>query len=183
MNTSYGLDAYHSHNLNIAMKTSSGDLIKIDFANEKSSSIRHSQDKNGSQTAMSFSSMQSFSFSMQSNGIDAQDQKEIAAFMEIARPYIDNFLKELDEDAPKTPVTKLAKEIASVFNPNVERDDETKNAIKTNIVKMFDNALADFKPPKAMTQEQMMEKIFKETQKLLEKTLQEFENFNKELYA
>jgi hypothetical protein len=183
MNTSYGLDAYHSHNLNIAMKTSSGDLIKIDFANEKSSSIRHSQDKNGSQTAMSFSSMQSFSFSMQSNGIDAQDQKEIDAFMEIARPYIDNFLKELDEDAPKTPVTKLAHDIAGLFNPNKERSQDAQNSVKANIVKMFDNALAAFEPQKMQNPAEIMENIFKNTQKLLEKTLQEFENFNKELYA
>jgi len=183
MNTSYGLDAYRSHDLNIAMRTSSGDVIKMDFANEQSSSLRHSQNENGSQTSMSFSSMQSFQFSIKSNGIDAQDQKEIDEFMKTAQPFIDNFLKELSEDAPNTPVTKLAHDIAGLFNPSKERDEDATNAIKTNIVKMFDNAISAFEPPKATSMQDMMEKIFKDTQNLLEKTLKEFDNFNKELYA
>jgi len=183
MNTSYGLDTYRSHDLNIAMRTSSGDVIKMDFANEQSSSIRHSQNENGSQTSMSFSSMQSFQFSIDSNGIDAQDQKEIDAFMKIAQPFIDNFLKELSEDAPNTPVTKLAHDIAGLFDPNRERSEDGKNAIKTNIVKMFDNAIAEIEPPKALSPQEMIQKILKDTQKLLEKTLEEFDNFNKNLYA
>jgi len=183
MNTSYGLDAYRSHDLNIAMRTSSGDVIKLDFANEQSASLRHSQNKHGSQTLASFSSMQSFSFSIKSNGIDAQDQKEIDAFMKIAQPFIDKFLIELSEDAPKSPVTKLAHDIAGLFDPNRERNEDGKNAIKTNIVKMFDKALQEIKPPQEMPIEDMMEKIFEDTQKLLEKTLEEFDNFNKDLYA
>jgi len=183
MNTSYGLDAYRSHDLNISMRTSSGDIIKMDFANEQSSSMRYSQDENGSQTSMSFSSMQSFQFSIESNGIDEQDQKEIDAFMKIAQPYIDDFLKELSEDAPNTPVTKLAHDIAGLFDPNRDRSEDGKNAIKTNIVKMFDNAVAQFEPPKTMSTQDMIDKILKDTQKLLEKTLEEFDNFNKNLYA
>lgn len=183
MNTSYGLDTYRSRDLNIAMKTSSGDVIKLDFANENSSSLRHSETNKGSQSSMSFSSMQSFSFSIESNGIDAQDQKEIDSFMKIAQPYIDDFLKELSADAPKTPVTKLAHEIAGLFDPNRPREEDVKNGVKTNIVKMFDNAIAAFEPPKLENPTEIMDKIFKETQKLLEKTLQEFDAFNKEIYA
>lgn len=183
MNTSYGLDAYRSHDLNIAMKTSSGDVIKMDFANEQSSSLRHSKDENGSSTSMTFSSMQSFNFSIDSNGIDAQDQKEIDEFMKTAQPFIDDFLKELSEDAPGTPVTQLAHDIAGMFDPNRERSEDGKNAIKTNIVKMFDNALAEIKPPENMSLEDTINKILEDTQKLLEKTLKEFDDFNKELYA
>ena len=182
MNTSYAMDSYRAHDLNIAMRTSSGDVITMDFANHNSSSISHEQNANGSRTSMSFSSMQSFEFSIDSNGIDAQDQKEIDAFMKIAQPFIDDFLKELDQDAPKTPVTKLAHEIAAIFDPNRERDENGKNNIKTNIVKMFDNAVDDFKPTQ-LTSIESLEKIIQEAQKLLEKTLKEFEEFNKELYA
>lgn len=183
MNTSYGLDTYRSHDLNIAMRTSSGDVIKMDFANEQSSSIRHSQNQNGSSTSMTFSSMQSFSFSIKGNGIDEQDQQEIDAFMKIAQPFIDKFLTELSEDAPGTPVTKLAHDIAGLFDPNRDRSEDTKNTIKTNIVKMFDNALAEIKPPESMSMEEMIKKLLEDTQNLLEKTLKEFDNFNKELYA
>ena len=183
MNTSYGLDTYRSHDLNIAMRTSSGDVIKMDFANEQASSIQHSQNKNASSSSMTFSSMQSFHFSIDSNGIDEQDKKEIDAFMKIAQPFVDDFLKELSQDAPGTPVTKLAHDIAGMFDPNRDRDENGKNAIKTNIVKMFDNALAEIEPPKEMSMQEMIQKLFEDTQKLLEKTLKEFDNFNKELYA
>ncbi|QSZ41151.1 hypothetical protein GJV85_03165 [Sulfurimonas aquatica] len=183
MNTSYGVDAYRAHDLNIAMRTSSGDTIKMDFSNEQSSSIRHSQNENGSSTSMSFSSMQSFQFSIKGNGIDAQDQKEIDEFMKTAQPFIDNFLKEFSEDAPGTPVTKLAHQIAAIFDPNRERNEDGVNAIKTNIVKMFDKSLAELQPPKEMSVEDTMKKILEETQKLLEKTLKEFDEFNKNIYA
>lgn len=183
MNSSYGLDTYRSHDLNIAMKTSSGDIIKMDFSNEQAASFKTSQDENSSSSSMRFSSMQAFNFSMKSNGIDAQDQKEIDAFMKKAQPYIDSFLAELREDAPATPVTKIAHEVASIFDPQRERSDDEKSHIKTNIVKMFDNAFENTQAIKQMDQTEILEKIFQETQRLLEKTLQEFENFNKELYA
>jgi len=183
MNTSYGLDTYRAHDLNIAMRTSSGDVIKMDFSNEQSSSLRHSQNGNNTQTSMSFSSMQSFEFSIKGNGIDAQDQKEIDEFMKTAQPFIDDFLKELSQDAPGTPVTKLAHDIAGLFDPNRDRSEDAKNSIRTNIVQMFDNALAEIKPLEKMSVEDIIKKIFEDTQKLLEKTLKEFDDFNKELYA
>ena len=183
MNTSYAMDTYRSHDLNIVMKTSSGDVIKMDFANAQSASLEQTRNENGSRTSMSFSSMQSFQFSINSNGIDAQDQKEIDAFMKTAQPYIDNFLKELQNDAPKSPVTQLARQIASVFEPSRERNEDGKNAIKTNIVKMFDNAVSQLEPPKEMNTQDMMKKILEDTKKLLEKTLKEFDEYNKSLYA
>ena len=183
MNTSFAADTYKSHDLNIAMRTSSGDVIKMDFANEKSSSIKHSENENSSSTFMSFSSMQSFQFSVKSNGITTQDQKEIDEFMKTAKPFIDDFLKELSQDAPKTPVTQLAHKIASLFNPSKERDEESKNVIKTNIVKMFDKSLQELDLPKEISLEDTMKKILEDTQKLLEKTLKEFDEFNKSIYA
>jgi len=174
MNTSYGLNAYQSHDLNIAMKTSSGDIIKMDFANKQSASFSQQKDENGSSTTMSFSSMQSFQFSIESNGIDAQDQKEIDAFMKIAQPFIDDFLQELEDSAPKTPVTQLANKIAGIFNPDQDRSQNLNNQIKSNIVDMFDNSMNKLEFPT---------KIFDDAQKLLEKTLEAFDNFNKEIYA
>jgi len=183
MNTSYGLNAYQSHDLNIAMKTSSGDVIKMDFANKQSSSFSQQRDENGSSTTMSFSSMQSFQFSIESNGIDAQDQKEIDAFMKIAQPFIDDFLQELEASAPKTPVTQLANTIAGIFNPEQDRSQNLNNQIKTNIVDMFDNSMKKLEIPEQLSTEDMLAKIFEDAKKLLEKTLESFDNFNKEIYA
>lgn len=177
MDTSYAYNAYRSHDLNIAMRTSSGDVIKMDFANESSLSMSHSQNANGTKDTMSFASMQSFQFSMETNGIDEQDQKEIDAFMKIAQPFIDNFLKELKDNEQKSPVSKLANKIASIFEPSKERDENEKNHVKTNIVGMFDNSLSKLKESNSF------DDIFKDAKNLLEKTLKEFNEFNKILYA
>jgi hypothetical protein len=174
MNTSFGLNAYKSHDLNIAMKTSSGDVIKMDFANKQELSMSSEQSKNGTKESLSFSSMQSFQFSITSNGIDAQDQKEIDAFMKTAQPFIDSFLEELAQDAPETPVTKLANQIADIFAPMKDKDENTKNYVKHNMVKMFDNSLS---------KSDSIDKIFDEAKKLLEKTLEAFDDYNKKLYA
>ena len=183
MNTSYGLDAYRTHDLNIAMKTSSGDTITMDFANKQELSMKHTENGNATSDSLSFSSMQSFQFSIDSNGIDAQDKKEIDAFMKIAQPIIDDFLKEFQENAPKSPVTQLAHQIAGLFDPSRDRSDNDKNFIKTNIVKMFDDAVSKLENPEKLDPMMSLEKILKEAQKLLEKTLKEFEEFNKSLYA
>jgi len=183
MNTSYGLDTYRAHDLNITMQTSSGDIIKMDFANHQSASYSREQSEDGSKTNMSFSSMQSFQFSIESNGIDAQDQKEIDAFMKIAQPFVDDFLKELEDVAPKSPVSQLAHKIAGIFEPSKERDNNAKNHVKTNIVEMFDNSIKKLELPKNSDKVDLFEKIFEDAKKLLEKTLKEFDEFNKSLYA
>jgi len=172
-----------SHDLSINMKTSSGDSIEMDFSNHQSASLSHSQNQNSSKTSMSFSSMQSFSFKVDSNGIDAQDQKEIDAFMKIAQPFIDNFLKELEDVAPKSPVSQLAHQIAGIFEPSRDRDENSKNHIKTNIVEMFDNGMKKLEEPERLNTQEMLAKIFEDAKKLLEKTLKEFDEFNKEIYA
>ena len=174
MNTSYSLDAYRTYDLNIMMKTSSGDVINMDFANKQELSLSQKESDSSSQSALSFSSMQSFQFSMEGNGIDQQDQKEIKEFMKIAQPFIDDFMKELDQDAPASPVSKVAKEIADIFAPVKEKDDDTKAFAKNSLVKMFDTSLQEMKNK---------EKIFDEAQTLLERTLREFDGFNKFLYA
>ncbi|MEA1955941.1 MAG: hypothetical protein U9N02_05560 [Campylobacterota bacterium] len=178
MNTSYGLDSYRSHDLNIMMKTSSGDAIEMDFSNKNSASIRHKEDGDSSSTSMKFSSMQSFQFNIDSNGIDENDKKEIEEFMKIAQPFIDSFMKELEEDSPKSPINKIAKDIASIFEPNKERSENSKNFVKSNIVDMFDDSMKKLELP-----EIEKSNIFEQAQKLLEKTLQEFKEFNKSIYA
>jgi len=173
------LGAYRAHDLNIMMKTSSGDVIKLDFSNETSLEYAKQEGRKGSRELLKFSSMQSFSFSMQtSNGIDEQDKKEIAAFMKIARPHIEKFLKELKEDAPKSPVNKIAQQIADIFSPMKAKDADTQAYTKNSIVKLFDDAMAQ---NKEITKS--FDELFKQTQKLLEKTLRAFDEKGKTVYA
>ncbi len=174
MNTSYSLDAYRTHDLNIMMRTSSGDVVNLDFANKQELSMNHNESDGSTQESFSFASMQSFQFSISGNGIDKQDQKEIKEFMKTAQPFIDDFMKELGQGAPKSPLNKIAKEIADVFGPMKEKESDTKAFTKNSIVEMFDNSIKEMKH---------IDNIFKETQKLLEKTLREFDDFNKFMYA
>jgi hypothetical protein len=178
MITNSALDAYKSHDLNIVMKTSSGDVLKFDFSNEKSLQYAKSQNQNATKESLKFSSMQSFSFSMETNGLDEQDKKEIDAFMKIAQPYIDNFLQELQEDSPKSPVNQVAQQVTDIFSSLRSKDQNTQNYAKNSIVEMFDKALEDTKATQAS-----FDKLFEEAQKLLEKTLQYFDNEPKALYA
>jgi hypothetical protein len=57
MNTSYAFDSYRTHDLNISMKTSSGDVIEMDFANAQSLSMSHQENDRGSRNTLSFSSI------------------------------------------------------------------------------------------------------------------------------
>lgn len=180
MYTSYSLDTYSAHDLNVSMRTSSGDVIEIGLSNQKQASFSYEQDNNGTTTAMSFASMQSFQFKIDSNGIDKQDKKEIQAFMKIAQPYIDSFMKELKDDTQKSPMNQIAQKIADLFEPQKHRDQNNKNYVKNNIVNMFDKSI---KKHETLTTEDLIEKIFKDSRKLLEKTLDAFENNKNFLYA
>lgn len=183
MNSSYGINTYMAHDLNITMKTSSGDTLKMDFSNHQSSSFSQKKSDDSTQANMSFSSMQSFKFSVDSNGIDAQDQKEIDAYMKKAQPYIDSFLQEFESVAPSSPVSKMAQEIASMFEPSKARDENTKNYIKTNIVEMFDKSIKELESSQQPQTKDMIEKILEDAKDLLERTLDAFDDFNKKIYA
>jgi len=179
MNSLSALNAYKSHDLNIMMKTSSGDVIKLDFSNEKSLSYANEKNENSSKSVLKFSSMESFKFSIDSNGIDEQDKKEIEKFLEIAKPYIDNFLEELKEDDKNsTPLNKTAQNIVDSLYSLTDKSQNTKNYAKNSLVDMFDKAIHLNK-----TIEKQFDKMFEEAKKLLEKTLQLFDNPNKSVYA
>ena len=183
MNTTNSYDAYRAHDLSIAMKTSSGDEITLDFSNKQSTSLSQTKNEKGTNSSLSFSSMQSFQFSMNTNGIDAKDKKEIDAFMKEAQPYIDSFLAEFEHDAPGTPVTQMAKQITDIFSPMKTKNEDTKNLVKTNLVDMFDKGFKKLSLPETPDKQSIMDKLFEDSRKLLEKTLAEFDKINTDLYA
>jgi hypothetical protein len=174
INTYQSLDAYRSHELSIQMRTSSGDVINMDFANQQALSMEAS--KNGSERSASFSfaSLQSYQFSMETNGIDEQDKKEIEAFMEIAQPYIDNFMKELESGEQHTPMNKAAKSVSDVFAPINGMPEQSKHHGKDSIVKMMDRAMENV---------QQHEKLIDQSQKFLDQILKNLDEFQQLIYA
>ena len=177
MYTSYSYDAYKAHDLNLYMKTSSGDEISLDFSKYSELSASNEQNDNSTKTSLTLSEMQSFSYSMKSNGITEQDQKEIDEFMAKAQPYINKFLKEFEEETPKSPVALLARKVASMFNPNIDRDANETEYIKANIVDVVDNGLLEYSSSKNI------DKLFEESKKLLEMIMLEFDNYDSKQYA
>jgi type II secretory pathway component PulF len=175
MNTSYELNAYRSHELSIQMKTSSGDVINLDFENTQELALSGQKNPKGESASFSFSSLQQYQFRMQSNGIDAQDKKEIAAFMEIAKPYIENFMQEVADQEQKTPLNQIADLVDKAMQPMKALEAESKQNAKHDLVKLFDDTLKTF---------EQSQKLIDESQKLLDKILKGFDkDFESMLYA
>ena len=179
MNTLNSLNAYQSHDLSIMMKTSSGDVINLDMSNSSALSYKNQQDENGSKTEFSFASNQNFQFKVDSNGIDAQDKKEIEAFLEIAQPYIDNFMSELSEDQQKSPLNNIAQSISQLIAPAKEENEAYRSQTKESLVNTFDKSLDKFRPQarehdSKTHSSSALDKLFEQSQKLLEKVLEDF---------
>jgi hypothetical protein len=174
MTTAASLDAYRSHELNITMKTSSGDTLSLNFQNEQSLSLNQRKSDNANEQSFSFSSMQAFSFKMESNGISEQDQKEITAFMKKAQPYIDKFMKELQDQNQTSPINKVASDVTKMIGNLKHSDENVKNHAKKGVVDLFDNAINSAKSN---------EKMIDEAQKLLKKVLEGFDKLFEPLYA
>jgi DNA-binding MarR family transcriptional regulator len=167
------------------MKTSSGDVINLDFSNEQSTSFENQKNDNSESTQLAFSSQQAFSFNMQTNGIDEQDQIEIAKFMEIAQPKIDAFMKELEEANPTSPVNKVAREVSDMLNGFKEKEADPQALAKNSVVQLFDEGISKLKQPDPEIPQQTLdfEKLMEESQKLLEKILGNFEKVDNSFYA
>ena len=174
MTSSTSLNAYRSHELSIDMRTSSGDKLSLNFENTQELSLSSQQNNQSKSTAFSFSSLQAFSFKLDSNGISEQDQKEIDAFMEKAQPYIDKFMKELKEQDQTSPINKVASEVTKLIGNLKNSDENVKESAKKGVVDLFDNSVQTIKSH---------EKMINEAQKLLQKIIDGFDKMFEPLYA
>ncbi len=171
---SSSLQAYHSSALRIQMYTSSGDTISLDFSKEQRLSMQQERSEQGRNTRFSFSSMQSFQFHVESNGIDTQDRKEIDALISIAQPFIDTFMSELADAKQTTPLFSLTQTLDNLFSPVKTQSQNHQNYTKREIVNAFDTALSSI---------ESFENILQEAQRFLEEVLQIFDTETTLLYA
>ena len=174
MTTATSLNAYRSHELDIQMKTSSGDTLSLNFQNEQSLSVREKNSSSSKEQSFSFSSLHAFSFTLDSNGISDQDQKEINAFMKKAQPYIDKFMKELEEQSQTSPINKIASEVTKLIGNLKNSDENVKNHAKKGVVDLFDHAVQNVKSH---------EKMIEEAQKLMQKIIDGFDKLFEPMYA
>ena len=174
MTTATSYDAYRSHELNIQMKTSSGDTLSLNFTNEQSLSLNEKTTDESKEQSFSFASMQAFSFNLDSNGISEQDQKEINAFMKKAQPYINKFMKELEKENQTSPINKVASDVTKLIGNLKNSDENVKNHAKKGVVDMFNNAVKETKTT---------EKMIEEAQKLMQKIIDGFDKIFEPVYA
>jgi hypothetical protein len=174
MTTATSLDAYRSHELSIQMKTSSGDTLSLNFQNSQSLSLSEKTSESSKEQSFSFSSMQVFSFNMDSNGISKQDQEEINAFMKQAQPYINKFMKELEDQNQTSPINKVASDVTKLIGNLKNSDENIKNHAKKGVVDLFDNAVNSSKNN---------QKMLDEAQKLLQKIINGFDKLFEPIYA
>ena len=178
--TTSSLDAYRSRELSMQMKTSSGDTLSLNFENSQELSLNSSQNNNTKEASFSFSSMQAFSFKLDSNGISEQDQKEIDTFMKKAQPYIDSFMKELVDQNQNSPINRIALDVTRLIGNLKKSDENVKEYAKNQVVDLFDNALKQTPPGKS---ENDMSKIITEAEKFLKKIIEGFDRLFEPLYA
>ncbi len=164
---SSSLQAYHSNELRIQMYTSSGDAISLNFSNERSLSMQQSRSDNHNSNRFTFSSIQSFQFHVDSNGIDAQDKKEIDALMTLAQPFIDDFLNELADMKQTTPLKTVATALDPLFSPLQYKSLDHQNYAKNEIVNLFDTTLS---------QMESFDTLLHEAQQFLEEVLHLIDN-------
>jgi len=118
--------------------------------------------------------MQAFSFNLDSNGISEQDQNEINVFMKKAQPYIDKFIKELEDQNQTSPVNKVASDVTKHIGNLKYSDENVKNQAKKGVVDLFDNAVIETKST---------EKMIQEAQKLMQKIIDRFDKIFEPIYA
>ncbi|NOQ31474.1 MAG: hypothetical protein GQ570_10155 [Helicobacteraceae bacterium] len=175
ISSSAQMQSYKSHDLDIMMKTSSGDVINLNMSNMTEMNAELNKDEKGANGMFSFTTMQSFNFDISSeNGIDEQDKKEIEEFMKIAQPHIDGFMEELEEQKQTTPMNQIAQEISSLFAPLKEKPEDTQNFAKNEIVKLFDNSIKPYEEKENKLEDSIT---------LLNKILDSFKELYKPIYA
>jgi hypothetical protein len=180
MISSASLNAYRSHELSLDMKTSSGDTLSLNFENTQELSLNSHQSDTSNETNFSFSSMQAFSFKLDSNGISEQDQKEIDAFMKKAQPFIDKFMKELEDQNQTSPINKIASDVTKLIGNLKNSDENVKDHAKKSVVDLFDNSIKKTGLPK---NENDMSKMISEAEKFLKKIIEGFDKMFEPIYA
>jgi hypothetical protein len=160
----YGLN---SASLNLSLTTSSGDKIDLSLKDSIEATSSFKKSKGLISEEFTLTHTFKYKFHYEGNGLDKNDIKEIKEAIKKAKPLIEKFLKEKNENE-KT-LTNIAYSLKSILPKPKNLNHE--NAIKQNTVNVFDEIL---KQMKATIEET------KKAKKLFDKL---FENNKLDLFA
>ncbi len=170
---SINTSSYDYNNFDFSMQTSSGDKIDLKMYDEKASEMSYKKDGSSTEMMLSLTHSYGYNFHYEGNGIDAQDQKEIAEAMEAIKPMLEQYMdnvKESENDFSIAEITNKAFDI-NQYLPKTE-DLNTKNYLSDKTLKTIDKILE-----KAENQN---EKMLKHAQKLFDSLIKQMDRF--ELY-
>lgn len=152
-----------------SFETSSGDKITLDMSSKKA--LEYKKNDNGE--ALSFASEDAYKFRFETNGLSEADKAEIADAIEKIKPQLDDFLKKSgSEDFFRVPLDAVSAAISSELPK--PKDKNTKNALSSSVVDMFEEALKNSEKPKS---------VFDDMKKILDKILKNIQNTQNIFYA
>jgi len=162
--------AYNS--LDFTIKTRSGDTLSLNMYDNKSMHYSASKEGNVQTRELTLSHAYGYKFSYEGNGIDAQDQKEIAQALEALQPRIQEYLKNVEQSGIPTPRDILNSAFDFRQELPTPKDANHKNAIAQGLLETFDKTLGSMGA---------QQKALETAQTLFEKMLDQLESFS--LYA
>jgi hypothetical protein len=162
--------AYNS--LDFTIKTRSGDTISLNMYDNKSMEYSASRDGNTQTRELTLTHAYGYKFEYEGNGIDAQDEKEIAKALETLQPRIEEYLKNVEESGIPSPRDILNSAFDFRQELPTPKDENHKNFIAQNLLETFDKTLVSMGA---------QEKAIQTAQNLFERMLEQLESFS--LYA
>jgi len=149
----YGLN---SSAFEFKFTTSDGDKIDLKMSDSLETASSYKKNKNGASYEFSLKHKFEYNFHYEGNGLSKEDLKEIKEAFKKARPLLEKFLKEKNEN------DKVLKNVAhhlKSFLPKPKNENHL-NAIKDEGVKTFDDILKSIKAQ--MKEVEKAKKLFDE---------------------
>ena len=131
------------NSFDFSMQTSSGDTINLSMYDSRVAEISHESTNHSQTTTYSLSHAYGYKFEYKGNGIDENDQKEIAAAMKTIQPMMDEYLKNVQESTQTTTLSSLTN-TAYAINTLLPKtnDANTQNYINDSLLKSMDDIMA-----------------------------------------
>jgi spore cortex formation protein SpoVR/YcgB (stage V sporulation) len=162
--------AYNS--LDFTIKTRSGDTLSLNMYDNKSMEYSATKEGKAQSQQLTLTHAYGYNFSYEGNGIDAQDQKEIAQALEALQPRIKEYLASVEESGIPSPRDILNTAFEFRQELPTPKNENHKNAIAQGLLETFDKTLGSIGA---------QQKALETAQTLFEKMLEQLESFS--LYA
>lgn len=134
------------HNLDLSIKTSSGDTISLNMYDNKEMQYSDVREGNARMQEFSLSHAYGYTFSYEGNGIDKQDMQEIREAMKELKPSIKEYMQNVKDDGMPSPRAIINEALNIRQALPSPKDFNEKQMMGSELLKNFDEALEEFSP-------------------------------------